>query len=142
MGKKRFEAENKTLILLLLAGRVVFCSGKVYYDLVAEREKRRGERAGEIAILRIEELYPWPESSLRVYLDRYSSARSFVWLQEEPQNMGPWTFVRDRIEDLIGDSADFSYAGRPPSASPAVGSARIHRVEQAALLESALEGAD
>ncbi|MED5263125.1 MAG: 2-oxoglutarate dehydrogenase E1 component [Myxococcota bacterium] len=122
--------------------RVIFCSGKVYYDLVVDREKRRGERAGEIAILRIEELYPWPEASLREHLDRYPNARSFVWLQEEPQNMGPWTFVRDRLEDLVGNSADFSYAGRPPSASPAVGSARIHRVEQAALLESALEGAD
>ena len=122
--------------------RVVFCSGKVYYDFMAEREKRRGSRAGEIAILRIEELYPWPESLLRAHLDSYRNAESFVWLQEEPQNMGPWTFVRDRLEELIERADGLLYAGRPSSASPAVGSARIHRAEQAALLESALEGVD
>ena len=118
--------------------RLVLCSGKVYYDLVAEREKRLGERAGETAIVRLEELYPWPEEDVTDLLVRYSQASDVVWCQEEPQNMGPWTFVWPRLQSLLGGARQVRYAGRVEAASPATGSPRIHKAELAAFLESAL----
>lgn len=119
--------------------RVLFCSGKLYYDLVAEREKLLGSRAGEVAIVRIEELYPWPRGELEGCLAHYAKADSFGWAQEEPANMGAYTFVRDRLDELVGDAADVEYQGRPAAASPASGSLRVHRREQAALLAAALD---
>ena len=121
---------------------VLFCSGKVYYDLVQERAKRLGESAHRVAILRIEELYPWPKERLRLALSPSAKANRFVWVQEEPQNMGPWTFVRDRLGELVDEISPLAYAGRPPAASPAVGSARVHREEQGALLAAAFESVD
>ena len=122
--------------------RVLFCSGKVFYDLAKERAKRLGESAHRVAILRIEELYPWPEELLRAALSRYAKADRFLWVQEEPQNMGAWTFARDRLGDLVDAISPIGYVGRPPAASPAVGSARVHRKEQAALLAAAFESVD
>jgi 2-oxoglutarate dehydrogenase E1 component len=122
--------------------RVLLCSGKVYYDLLSEREARLGDAAGEVALVRLEELYPWPEHELTRVLQRYSGAERAVWVQEEPANMGPWTFVRERIQDMLHPGEKLAYAGRVPAASPATGSMRIHKQEQAALLEAAFEGLD
>ena len=106
--------------------RVVLCSGKVYYDLVAKREEWNKTR--EVAILRLEQLYPWPRKALKAALGRYRSAREWVWCQEESQNMGGWTFVAPRLRELTGQ--DFQYVGRDASASPATGSHTIHDREQ------------
>jgi len=118
--------------------RVVLCSGKVYFDLVAERRKRKID---DIAIMRIEQLYPFPFTRLGVRLSQYPHAE-VVWCQEEPENMGAWHFVDRRIERaLAGLNVKATrpiYIGRPESASPATGSARTHVKEQADLVDRAL----
>ncbi|MBJ19328.1 MAG: 2-oxoglutarate dehydrogenase E1 component [Deltaproteobacteria bacterium] len=117
--------------------RVIACSGKVYYDLIEERAKRFADREYEIAIVRVEQLYPWPEARLLEAFGRYDRAEARVWCQEEPRNMGAWTFVRDRIQAIVGDKVRLECAGRPEAASPAVGSPRIHRAQLQALLGEA-----
>ena len=119
--------------------RVLLCSGKVYYDLLAEREARLGTAASEVALIRVEEIYPWPEERVAELVRRYSGAERVYWVQEEPANMGAWTFVRERIQDALLPSQKLAYAGRPPSASPAVGSMRLDRLEQARFLEIAFD---
>jgi 2-oxoglutarate dehydrogenase E1 component len=118
--------------------RVVLCSGKVYFDLVAERRKRRIDN---IAIMRIEQLYPFPINRLSVRLSQYPNAE-VVWCQEEPENMGAWHFVDRRIDRALS-TIDVRarrpiYIGRKESASPATGSARTHLKEQADLVDRAL----
>jgi len=124
--------------------RVLCCSGKVYYDLLAYREERdgteQGEAAGDVAIVRLEELYPWPEEEINQIMERYGNAEGVFWVQEEPANMGAWTFVRERLQEALRSLSKLGYAGRPPHASTATGSGRIHRHEQAALVESAFHG--
>ena len=119
--------------------RVVLCSGKVYYDLYAERNERGIE---DVAIVRVEQLYPFPNVSLKEQLVRYKNA-DVVWCQEEPANMGAWTFVDRRIEALLEDIGGVakrpSYAGRIEAASPATGLAKRHAREQAALVDQALQ---
>ncbi|MCG8592066.1 MAG: 2-oxoglutarate dehydrogenase E1 component [Proteobacteria bacterium] len=122
--------------------RVVFCSGKVYYDLLAEREKRYGDRAAAVALVRVEELYPWHGERIAEIVTRYANIDRVTWCQEEPANMGAWTFVRDRIQDVLRPQVSLAYAGRVASASPAVGSRRVHNREQMALLEAALAGVE
>jgi 2-oxoglutarate dehydrogenase E1 component len=121
--------------------RVLLCSGKVYYDLMARREERdrlgEGAARGDVAIVRVEELYPWPDAELAALFGRFASAKRVVWVQEEPANMGAWTFVRERLQDLIPARATLAYAGRPASASTAVGSGRVHRIELNAFLTAA-----
>jgi len=117
--------------------RVIACTGKVYYDLVESRAKRLAGREHEVAIVRIEQLYPWPEEKLAGVYGRYANAETRVWAQEEPKNMGAWTFVRDRLQAIIGDKRHLEVAGRPEAASPAVGSPRIHRAQLARLLDEA-----
>jgi 2-oxoglutarate dehydrogenase E1 component len=118
--------------------RVLLCSGKVYFDLVAERRKRKID---DIVIIRIEQLYPFPISRLAQRLENYPHAE-VVWCQEEPENMGAWHFADRRIERSLG-TVDVRakrpvYVGRPESASPATGSARNHLKEQADLVDRAL----
>jgi len=120
--------------------RVLLCSGKVYYDLVRKREELLGDAAHSVAIIRVEELYPWPGEQLTQLIRCYSRTERLYWVQEEPANMGAWTFVRSRLQDALLPGEKFAYAGRPESASPAVGSARVHRHQQAALLAAAFEG--
>ncbi len=117
--------------------RVIACVGKVYFDLVEERAKRMAGREHEIAVVRVEQLYPWPEAELSEIFGRYASAERRIWCQEEPRNMGAWTFVRDRLESIIGKSGDLSYAGRAEAASPAAGSPRVHRAQLQAFLNDA-----
>jgi 2-oxoglutarate dehydrogenase E1 component len=135
---RRILAETDQLGDAAKVRRVVLCSGKVYFDLVAERRKRRID---DIAILRVEQLYPFPFSSLGVELMRYPGAE-VVWCQEEPENMGAWHFVDRRIERALGGlnakAMRAVYIGRPEAASPATGSARTHVKEQADLVDRAL----
>ncbi len=121
--------------------RVVLCSGKVYYDLHEEREKRGLK---DVYIMRVEQLYPFPKHVVATYLQRFSKATKFVWCQEEPQNMGSWFFVTSRIEESLERAGHKNkrpvYAGRKESASPATGLHRQHVAEQAALVEAAFVG--
>ena len=118
--------------------RIILCSGKVYFDLVDERDKRGLKN---VFIMRVEQLYPFPKKALTADLARFPNAEVF-WCQEEPRNMGAWTFVRERVEDVLNEigAADprISYIGRPEAASPATGSFRRHIVEQNCLIDEAL----
>ncbi len=118
--------------------RVVLCSGKVYYDLLAERRERG---INDVAILRLEQLYPFPEKTLGRLLAPYRSAE-LIWCQEEPENMGAWTFVDRRIEKVLGRLDGVAkrprYVGRAEAASTATGLSRTHAAEQAALVAEAL----
>ena len=117
--------------------RVVLCTGKVYFDLMEEREKRNESR---IQILRLEQLYPFPDNVLAQELNRFPKAE-LVWCQEEPKNQGAWTFVAPRIEDTIaklGGKARPRYVGRPEYASTAAGLMKQHLAELAAFLNDAL----
>ncbi len=118
--------------------RVVLCTGKVYYDLLAER---RAREIRNVAIVRIEQLYPFPVISLPRELAKYPNAQ-VVWCQEEPENMGAWSFVDRRIEKVLGGievrAKRPAYVGRPEAASPATGLAKTHAAEQAALVAAAL----
>ena len=116
------------------ARRVLLCSGKVYYDLLAKRDEAGKTR--DVAIVRIEQLYPWPAVELKRTLDRYATAREWAWVQEESQNMGAWTFVSPRLQELLGVA--IQYVGRDSSASPATGSKLVHDHEQAELVEAAI----
>jgi 2-oxoglutarate dehydrogenase E1 component len=113
--------------------RVIFCSGKVYYDLLAHREKNG--LGDKVAIVRIEQLYPLYGEKLKRTVAPFKKAKTFVWCQEEPQNMGAWFFIAFRLADLL--QAPVKYAGRKPSASPAAGSTAMHKKEQAALVNDA-----
>jgi 2-oxoglutarate dehydrogenase E1 component len=122
--------------------RHILCSGKVYYDLLKALETE--PRRGAIAITRLEQFYPFPKEELQDELERYASADETVWVQEEPQNMGAWTFVQPRLNDLLEDvhgpcEQRIEYVGRPASASPATGSAKVHDREQEQLVGEALD---
>lgn len=114
--------------------RVIMCSGKVYYDLVATR-KERG--AGDVAIIRLEQLYPFPHKAVAAELKKYPNATEIVWCQDEPQNQGAWFFVQHYIMENMTEGQKLGYAGRPASASPAVGYYAKHNEQQKALLDAA-----
>ncbi|AGY91101.1 hypothetical protein SPICUR_00360 [Spiribacter curvatus] len=116
--------------------RVVLCSGKVYYDLLEER--RRQERS-DVALIRIEQLYPFPEAQLSALLKRrYKTVKSVVWCQEEPKNQGAWYQVYHHLTQCITRDQKLTYAGRDPLASPAVGYAKVHYEQQRRLVADAL----
>ncbi|HUN93589.1 MAG TPA: 2-oxoglutarate dehydrogenase E1 component [Burkholderiaceae bacterium] len=114
--------------------RVVFCSGKVYYDLVATRRDRGAEDA---AIVRLEQLYPFPHKAVAAELKRYPAASELVWCQDEPQNQGSWFYVQHHLLENMAEGQKLGYAGRPASASPAVGYYAKHNEQQRALLDTA-----
>jgi 2-oxoglutarate dehydrogenase E1 component len=120
------------------ARQIVMCSGKVYYDLLEEREKRG---ITDVHILRLEQLYPFPSDALSELLSPYRHCR-LVWCQEEPRNMGAWTFVAEFIEEVVEEMGfakpELRYAGRAAAASPATGLADHHVREQRALVDEAL----
>jgi len=118
--------------------RVVLCSGKLYYDLLEERERRFGTDAPPVALLRVEQLHPWPGVEIARAVEVFAGADRVIWAQEEPANMGAWSFARERLHDVLRPQQTLAYAGRPASASTAAGSLRIHRQEQAEVLEAAL----
>jgi 2-oxoglutarate dehydrogenase E1 component len=115
--------------------RLVLCSGKVYYDL-NEARKSSGEK--RVSIVRLEQFYPFPLLRLRELVAAYPNKRQLVWVQEEPKNMGGWTFVEPRLEKLLPDNERPIYVGRSASASPATGSYSVHQAEQARLVNEAL----
>jgi 2-oxoglutarate dehydrogenase E1 component len=115
--------------------KILFCSGKVYYDLLKGLEES-GKK--NIAVVRVEQLYPFPEKEMKQALEFYGKAKKFVWVQEEPKNQGSWHFIRDRIEGLLPDSVRLGYAGRSESPSPAAGHLKVHNKEQAKLVQEAL----
>ena len=118
--------------------RIICCSGKIYYDLLTMREE---EKIDDVAIIRVEQLYPWPKETLARELRKYKNAE-VIWCQEEPANMGSWTFVDRRLEYVL-ESIDIKakrpvYAGRQPAASPATGLMKNHVNEQSKICDWAL----
>ena len=114
--------------------RLVLCSGKVYVDLTVKETREKYEAAQNIAVARIEELYPFPYVELEKVIQGYPNLREVVWLQEEPRNTGAWVFVSSRIRSLLTSGLELTYVGRPKAASPSEGSSRRHSVEQGRLL--------
>jgi 2-oxoglutarate dehydrogenase E1 component len=114
--------------------RLVFCSGKVYFDLLRARRK---EERRDVALVRIEQLYPFPGEEYQAVLNRYPNAREIVWCQEEPQNQGAWYQIRHRLQEFAAGRT-LLYAGRAPAAAPATGIAKLHELEQQALVAAAL----
>jgi 2-oxoglutarate dehydrogenase E1 component len=114
--------------------RVLVCSGKVYYDLVHARAERK---ANNVAILRVEQLYPFAHKLYSTELEKYPKATEVVWVQDEPQNQGPWFYVEHHLYENLGKGQKLAYAGRPASASPAVGYLAKHLEQQKALVEQA-----
>jgi 2-oxoglutarate dehydrogenase E1 component len=120
--------------------RVVLCSGKVYVDLAGSEQR---QTAPHVALVRLEQIYPFPADLLRTILDRYTKLREVVWVQEEPENMGAWDFVRPLLEQLIDGRWPLRYVGRVRNSSPSEGSAAWHQVNQRAVVAQAFEeGAD
>jgi multifunctional 2-oxoglutarate metabolism enzyme len=116
--------------------RVLFCSGKVYYDLIANRKELNDEST---AIVRVEQFYPFPKNLIADQLSGHPEARDICWVQEEPQNMGGWSFMEPRLREMLGEGRRLRYAGRAASASPATGSHTIHQMEQRQLIREAFE---
>jgi len=117
------------------AKRVIVCAGKVYFDLVEEAEKRGLE---DVAIVRVEQLYPFPREALAAELARFGAAKDVVWCQEEPQNQGAWYQIQHHLRFCLAPKQKLHYAGRPRSPAPACGHFNTHVAEQAALVEQAL----
>ena len=117
--------------------RLVFCAGKVYYDLL---EKRRADNLKNVAIARIEQLYPFPAEQFKAEVARYKNLKEFFWCQEEPQNQGAWYQSKHHFTDNLSAKINVRYAGREASASPAVGHFHTHIEQQKAVVESALYG--
>ena len=115
--------------------RVVLCSGKVYYDLFEEAEK---QKIDDVAIVRVEQLYPFPRNEVNAELDKYPAAREIIWCQEEPQNQGAWFQIRHHLQACAGTRHSLHYAGRVRSPAPACGHHNTHVAEQQALVQQAL----
>jgi len=115
--------------------RIVVCSGKVYYDLEAGREEANSE---DVAVVRLEQFYPFPAVKLEEIIASYPNASSIVWTQEEPQNMGGWSFIEERLRNVLPENISLKYLGRTASASPATGSYAIHELEQKKIVDESL----
>ena len=114
--------------------RVVACSGKVYYDLAKKREEKAVD---DVAILRVEQLYPFPHKAFAAEVKKYPNATDIVWCQDEPQNQGAWFFVQHYIHENMAEGQKLGYSGRAASASPAVGYSHLHQEQQKALVDGA-----
>ena len=114
--------------------RVIACSGKVAYDLIRRRDEKK---AWDVAIVRVEQLYPFPHKAFAAELKRFPNATEVVWCQDEPQNQGAWFFVQHYVHENMSEGQKLGYAGRAASASPAVGYAHLHQEQQKALLDQA-----
>jgi 2-oxoglutarate dehydrogenase E1 component len=116
--------------------KVLLCSGKIYHELAAQREKS-GQTT--TAIVRLEQLFPFPDGALTKVLAMYPNAKKFAWVQEEPRNMGAYRFAQTQLKELL--AIDVDYIGRTDSASPAVGSQKQHAIEQDKILTEAIGAA-
>jgi 2-oxoglutarate dehydrogenase E1 component len=114
--------------------RVIVCSGKVAYDLIRRRDEKK---AFDVAILRVEQLYPFPHKAFSAEMKRFPNATEVVWCQDEPQNQGAWFFIQHQIHENMLEGQKLGYAGRAASASPAVGYAHLHQEQQKALIDQA-----
>lgn len=117
--------------------KVILCSGKVYYDLLARRSENK---QSDVAIIRLEQLYPFPEEELKQALKPYQEAEQMVWCQEEPMNQGAWLVIQPYLQSALQKGQTLAYAGRAPSASTAAGYGALHNQQQQALIEQALLG--
>ncbi len=117
--------------------RIVVCTGKVYFDLL---ERRREQEIKDVAIVRLEQLYPLPEERLAEVFGRYNKVTEIVWCQEEPKNQGAWYFIHSRLRDLATAKQEIYYAGRQEYAAPAEGLLYLHKAAQAELVDAALSG--
>ena len=115
--------------------RVVFCSGKVYFDLL---DSRRGDALHNVAIVRVEQLYPFPAEDYAAIIRKYANAKEIVWCQEEPQNQGSWYQIRHRLQEPLSKEHQLLYAGRAPAAAPATGIPQMHMEQQQGLVDAAL----
>ena len=115
--------------------RLIICSGKVYYDILKELED---EEERNVAVARLEQFYPFPNKDISQAFESYKNLKKVVWCQEEPQNMGGWTFVSSRLSNLLSGEQELIYAGRQASASPAAGQKKIHEAEQKKLIDKAI----
>lgn len=115
--------------------RLLVCSGKVFYTLLEARRERGIE---DVGLVRMEQLYPFPEEELKAVLAGYPHLESLIWVQEEPANMGAWRSIRHRFEQFLPQAVRLDYAGRPAAASPATGSHHVHEMEEKALVDAAL----
>jgi 2-oxoglutarate dehydrogenase E1 component len=118
--------------------RLVLCSGKVYVDVVSSPEY---EQARELALVRVEEIHPFPAGDLEQVIQGYPNLEEVIWLQEEPRNMGAWSYVGQRLRPMLPPGLELQYVGRPEYASPAEGSLRQHTAEQSRLVQTVLSGA-
>ena len=116
--------------------RLIFCCGKVAFDAIAERDKRQAP----VAIIRVEQLFPYPQEQMMAVLARYSGTRDVVWLQEEPENMGAWADLEHRLFRIKYQGYELRHVARVESGSPATGSGTIHEQELADLMEDAFSG--
>jgi multifunctional 2-oxoglutarate metabolism enzyme len=116
--------------------RVVLCSGKVSHDAIAGRD----ERQSPAAVVRVEQLFPWPYDQVEAVIASYPNASEIFWLQEEPENMGPWNFVKGRLYERFERTHRIQRVSRYESGSPATGSGTIHAQEQAELIERVFDG--
>ena len=114
--------------------RIIACSGKVYYDLVKKRAEKESK---DVAIIRVEQLYPFPHKAFAAEVKKYANATDIVWCQDEPQNQGAWFFIQHNIHENLREGQKLGYSGRAASASPAVGYAHLHQEQQKALVEGA-----
>jgi 2-oxoglutarate dehydrogenase complex dehydrogenase (E1) component-like enzyme len=126
--------------------RVLLCSGKIAFDAMGRRDQLAAQTPGlpapgvpptAVAVVRVEQLYPWPEDALGAVLDRYPSAHEVFWVQEEPENMGAWSFAHGRLHKLLRDRFTLIHVSRSESASPATGSAALHHLEHEDILARA-----
>ena len=116
--------------------RVLLCTGKIYYDLL---QQRREHEHNDVHIIRVEQLYPLPQRELKQALEDYPENTPVYWVQEEPENMGAWRFMRIHFGEKLFERFPFAGLQRPASASPATGSKKSHDMEQASLLEAAFQ---
>jgi len=117
--------------------RLIFCSGQIYYDLLAGREE---QKADNVAIVRVEQLYPLLQGQVNDVLLRYPLMAEVVWAQEEPRNMGAWSFVAPRLQELLAGSLPLRYVGRSERSSPAEGMTDAHAREQTRIVNTAFAG--
>ncbi|HEY1683831.1 MAG TPA: 2-oxoglutarate dehydrogenase E1 component [Tepidisphaeraceae bacterium] len=116
--------------------RLLLCTGKVYYSLHAERLKQNLQN---LAIVRVEQLYPFPQKEVQAILAKYNEAQEVCWVQEEPRNRGAWSFMRNWLEQMLPDTAVLTYVGRDAASSPATGSVKVHEAEEKELISQALD---
>ena len=115
---------------------LILCSGRVYTDLVTSDLRPKNT---DDAIVRVEQLYPFPAQPLETVIARYPNLKRMIWVQEEPLNMGTWNYLRPRLRHLTDDRLPLHYVGRPESSSPSEGSSTLHRINQQELIEQAFE---